>query len=388
MKILVCPLDWGLGHATRCVPLIRALLANGHEVAIGASGGGLRLLRGEFPGLECFDLPGYRVRYARSAAAFLPVMLAQLPAVLLGFRAERKLLQEQLALHPRDLVISDGRYGLKVDGTPCIFITHQVGIRIPGGFPGRALAERILRGLNLAKLRRFDRVWIPDHSGDLSLSGDLGRAVPPPIGFEWIGPLSRFEPEGKALPTGVDILAVVSGPEPQRGLFEAALRRELATMPGTRVLVRGLPGEGDSAGAPCKNPTGLDSIRTGELTEFTHLPGADLARLFRNAGLVVARSGYTTVMELAGLGAAAAVLVPTPGQSEQEYLADYLQSLGAAVKRGQDDLGLGAARFVAAALPGFRRWRKEADGDSALRLFLSRHPLLARVDTGVRIAQL
>ena len=380
MKVLVCPLDWGLGHATRCVPLIQALLAEGHEVSVGATGGGLDLLRAEFPALDVFPFPGYRVRYSRSAAAFLPVMAAQLPAILLGMRSERLRLSALVAGKGYDIVIADGRYGLKLPKTPSIFITHQVGIRIPGRFPARGIAEALLRKLNLAKLGTFDRVWIPDHAGDLSLSGELGRSHDAPANVEWIGPLSRFHADPSRPRTPVDVLAVVSGPEPQRGLFEAALWVELERMPGTRVLVRGLPGAGKGRLAP----NGAAAPKAGALTVHDHLPGESLARLFAGAKLVVARSGYTTVMELASLGTAAAVLVPTPGQSEQLYLADHLQSLGAALKREQGDLGLASAAEATRSLPGFRRWRRGADAHADLRAFIASHPLFRKEEAEAR----
>jgi predicted glycosyltransferase len=383
MRILVCPLDWGLGHATRSIPLVRALLADGHQVRIGAAGGGLRLLRAEFPGLDVFEFPGYTVRYARSPRWFLPVMLLQLPFVLLGMRSESRRLRAILADHPADLILSDGRYGVRSDVVPSIFITHQVFIRIPGRFPGSGFAEKALLALNLRRLRAFDRVWVPDAAGADSLSGELSHGSGLPENLEFIGPLSRFasasaESEGSSEAHGgeavpkVDILAVVSGPEPQRGLFERVLRNRLGAMKGTRVLVRGLPSRGTEA------LPGLASILPGRLTEFMHLPGASLARLFAAADMVVARSGYTTVMELAGLGARAALLVPTPGQSEQEYLADHLEKSGAAVRMDQDALDLVSARERLRDRPGFRRWGTPTPSPvtSPLRAFLSAHPLL------------
>jgi hypothetical protein len=374
MRILVCPLDWGLGHAGRCIPLIRAFLDAGHEVRIAAAGGALRLLRGEFPELAWDELPGYRVRYARSAAMLLPALALQAPAILAGWRAEKRGLARLLAAHPCDLVISDGRYGLRAPAIPTLFITHQIAFRLPRGLPGRSVAERLLLALNLKALAGFERVWIPDWPPPRSLAGTLAGPDSPPGNREWIGPLGRFSPppersahEGPR----IDIGAVVSGPEPQRTLFEARLRAALADLPGTRVLVRGLPG---ASGAPY---AGLASIRAGELNVFDHLPGGELARVFADADVLVARSGYTTVMELAGLGTAAAVLAPTPGQTEQEYLADYLASFGAAVRWEQDAPDLAVAISKARDLPGFRSWRED-DCVGRLARFIRSHPTLAR----------
>jgi UDP:flavonoid glycosyltransferase YjiC (YdhE family) len=368
MKVLVCPLDWGLGHAGRCAPLVRALAAGGHEVRLAADGGALALLRSEFPDLPWHRLPGYRVRYSRSAALLPTVLLAQAPAIALGLRAEAKALRRLLDAHPCDLVISDGRYGLRAPGVLSVLITHQIAFRGPR-LPGRGLAEALLLRLNLKALARFDRVWIPDWPGERSLAGDLAGPARPAGNREWIGPLGRFAPpaeDGSGAGPRIDVAAVVSGPEPQRSLFESALRAALASLSGTRVLVRGRPG----APGP-----GLSALRAGELNVFDHLPGGELARVFAGARALIARSGYTTVMELAVLGAPAAVLVPTPGQTEQEYLADHLARLGAAERQEQGSLDLESAIARARGLPGFGRWR-EADPAGRLGRFLASHPLL------------
>ena len=386
MRILVCPLDWGLGHAARCIPLIRALQANGHQVRIGASGGGLRLLRQEFPELEAFDFPGYAVRYSRTPAWFLPVLLLQLPRVLAGMRAESRKLAEILSARPCDLILSDGRYGVFSPRVPTIFITHQIFIRVPGRFPGIGLANRAVLSLNLRLLRKFARVWVPDFPGSDNLSGDLSHLPCALANLEFIHPLARFQAIAPEATAGIrpDILAVISGPEPQRGLFEQALRRELQRLPGTRVLVLGQPQSGQ---AEAGNPDGPVAIAEDGLTVFPHLPGGKLARLFSAAQLIVIRSGYTTLMELAGLGIKGAVLVPTPGQSEQEYLADHMQALGAGIRMDQAGLDLGQAAKRLGSLAGFSRWHsygwKDARGNPySLQGFLAAHPLFRPAGSG------
>lgn len=393
MRVLVCPLDWGLGHATRCVPLIRALLRAGHAVVIGATGGGLRLLREEFPDLESFDFPGYPVRYSSGAATLLPVLLLQLPRILRGMARERSDLAAVLAARGIDRVVSDGRYGVRSRRVPCVFVTHQLFIRIPGRVPGVAFAERVLRSLNERFLRGFAEVWVPDFPGAPNLSGELSHKAASLPSVRFIGPLSRFHPIDKSWPASsntttiatstststavaapvptmpkVDIIASVSGPEPQRTRFEAALRKELAGMGGTRVLVRGLPG------AASPGPDGT-RIAEGNLNVFDHLEGGLLGRLFATANLVVARSGYTTVMELAGLGVARAVFVPTPGQSEQEYLAAHLEKAGIAAWMDQDSLDLGEARRGMDRYRGFAGLGAEGEPPAALADFIAGHPL-------------
>lgn len=403
MRVLVCPLDWGLGHATRCIPLVRALLRCGHEVLIGASGGGLNLLRGEFPGLEVFDFPGYPIRYSRRAATLLPVLLAQLPGLARGMLSERRTLDRIVASRGVDRVISDGRYGVRSRRVPTVFVTHQLFIRPPWPFPGRALAEGVLLALNRRLLAGFREIWVPDFPGAPNLSGalshradrgrrghrDAGEGFPgggrdagtPRV--RYLGPLSRFQPVDRAWREGpaaaapegdgaarVDVLASVSGPEPQRSRFEAALRRALEGLPGTRVLVRGLPG------APGADREGRAPV-AGGLTEFAHLDGPSLQALFASASLVVARSGYTTLMEMAGLGLRRVVLVPTPGQPEQEYLAEHLDAARIALAMDQDGLDLAGARERLESYAGFASLSGAAasEGPPALADFIREHPL-------------
>lgn len=367
MRILVCPLDWGLGHASRCIPLIRSLIKNNHTVIIGASGGGRRLLEIEFPELEIFEFPGYRVRYSRSPAWFLPVMLIQLPALLLGYRRENALLSNILSERKIDLVISDGRYGVNSSVVPCVFITHQIFIKVPGQFPGVARVERLVLILNTFFLRRFLEVWIPDFPGPKNLSGDLSHLNTPLPNLVFIGILSRFGNESGGLTVenensekllenfpSIDILAMVSGPEPQRGLFEKALVHGLKKRPGTHVLIRGLPGVSGS-----HNETSA-SIQAGCLNKFDHLHGSLLGPLIRQAKMVVARSGYTTVMELAALGVQSVLFVPTPGQSEQEYLAQHLEKTETAMQMDQKNFELTQMENKIQNYSGFGNWLSAA----------------------------
>jgi predicted glycosyltransferase len=234
-------------------------------------------------------------------------------------------------------------------------------------------------------------VWVPDFAGEPNLSGELGHPVDsarvPWPRAEYIGPLDRFAKDGAThasedaapatIPDGdaIDILAMVSGPEPQRTLFEEKLLRALDGLPGTRVLVRGKPSRAsDVTEAP---------VRPGALTVFDHLPGARLRALMRGARAVVCRSGYTTVMELAGLARTGILFVATPGQSEQEYLAEHAERAALAARMNQDALidadALRAGLRAAATLPGFARRRTAGTGEREIPLtaWVREHPLLA-----------
>ena len=124
-RILVAPLDWGLGHSARCVPVIRALLGNGAVPVIGADKGPLALLRGEFPELEHVRIPGIEVRYAKGRSQAW-AMAKQFPAMLRSVRQEQQQfdrLRKDLRL---DAVISDQRFGVRTSALPCVLITHKV----------------------------------------------------------------------------------------------------------------------------------------------------------------------------------------------------------------------------------------------------------------------
>jgi UDP:flavonoid glycosyltransferase YjiC (YdhE family) len=382
MLVLLSPLDWGLGHASRCVPLVRALRAAGHEVVLCAAGGGLELLRGEFPGLTFEEAPGHAMRYARRRALLAPWLMAQVPLFLLSARRDRKLAEALVRKHGAGLVIADGRYGFRSRAVPSVFVTHQLDIIPPGPAWLRALVRPVLRRLNRRALRAFSEVWVPDFAGEPNLSGELGHPVDsarvPWPRAEYIGPLDRFAEENGNDATGseaIDILAMVSGPEPQRTLFEEKLRSALDALPGTRVLVRGKPGA-----AATSSP---EAVAPGALTVFDHLPGARLRALMRGARAVVCRSGYTTVMELAGLARTGILFVATPGQSEQEYLAEHAERAALAARMNQDALidadALRAGLRAAATLPGFARRRTAGTGEREIPLtaWVREHPLLA-----------
>ncbi len=386
MIVLVAPLDWGLGHATRCVPLIRALERAGHTVVVCAAGGGARLLRAEFPHVTVEEVPGHAMTYTRSRALLPLWLLAQLPLYLVGVWREGRAARRLARRHDAGLIIADGRYGFRAPGIPAVFVTHQLGIVPPGPAWVRAALAPLLRRLNARALRGFTELWVPDFEGPVTLSGTLGhpaartRRQPGPR-VAYIRPLCRFRPVEAAwgmLPQGlpratpilfpsvlpaappIDILALVSGPEPQRSLFENALRTALQALPGTHVLVRGVPGA-------CHDVPGLVAdlaakIRTGTLTVFDHLPGERLAELLEAAGRVVCRSGYTTMMELAGVGQANVLLVPTPGQPEQEVLAVHARRNGFAAWQDQDALDVEAGLREAASLPGFGILGGRAEG--------------------------
>jgi uncharacterized protein (TIGR00661 family) len=308
-RILIAPLNWGLGHATRCIPLIKELIANGCVVLIAASGPLKTLLQTEFPALQFLPIPDYRISYSRKKL-WLPIkLLWQAPGILLTIYREKRWLQQCIARYNPDGIIADNRFGLHYKGLPCVYITHQLTIMAPGWF-GKWMAQKI----HYHYINKFNECWVPDAAGLPNLAGKLSHPIIKPVTpLYYLGALSRFEQQ--QVDKIYDLTIVLSGPEPQRTMFEDILLKELTVYAGNTLMVRGLPGN-------VANIPGND-----RLTIVNHLPSHELSVAMQQAKLVIGRSGYTTVMDLVQLRQKA-ILVPTPGQAEQEYLADYLQQQG------------------------------------------------------------
>ncbi len=330
--ILVAPLDWGLGHATRCIPLVRGLLAAGARVTLAAEGSQAALLQAEFPQLPLLPLPGYRIRFSRYFN--LATILAQTPRLQRCIAAEHQWLQGQQAQHHFDAVISDNRYGLWTPHCPSILLTHQLQPAMPWGL-GWAQAQARRRFYNW--IENFDACWVPDVAdATYNLSGLLGHPPElPNLPVHYIGPLSRLEPPARLPAKKYTLLMLLSGPEPQRSLLEQRLLAQAEKVEGTHLLVRGLPA---TPGAQLAVPHNVVAI--------PHMAPAMLADAMLSAEYVLSRGGYSTLMDVARLGGRN-IIVPTPGQTEQYYLAQRWQAAGMAVAGRQR--GLRLARLLALA---------------------------------------
>jgi predicted glycosyltransferase len=306
VRILVAPLDWGLGHAARCIPIIGQLLENGCDVVLAADGAGARLLAREFPQLDIKKLDGYRVRYGKKHL-FLNIFL-QLPRIFTAVAKERKWLNELLTSEKFDIIISDNRPGLYNSKALCVYITHQ--LRIQSGIS--SWVDNQLQKLHTRYMKKFNKVWVPDAAGSNNLAGELSHPYKQMIPVEYLGLISRLT-NTNITPKKYDVLCLLSGPEPQRTLLEAKFIQELKKITGTALLVRGLPGENKTLQI------------ADHVTAEQHLSATDLETAIAQSSLVICRSGYTTLMDLMKLKKKA-VLIPTPGQTEQEYLAAYMHA--------------------------------------------------------------
>ncbi|HMK26443.1 MAG TPA: glycosyltransferase [Chitinophagaceae bacterium] len=311
-RILVAPLDWGLGHATRCIPIIRELQVRGCEVWLAGEGAQEHLLKEEFPLLPFLQLDGYRIRYSRSAVGLVLSIFRQTHKILAAIKKENAWLKKMIAEYDFDGVISDNRFGLYHASIPCIFITHQLAIKSPLG----KWSEKILQKRNYRFINRFTTCWAPDMEGENNLAAELSHPEKKPnIPVKYIGPLSRFD--SSSPPTGGDgnknghLLIILSGPEPQRSILENKIVKEISHYNGTATIVRGIPG----------SPSLIPS--TNMIQFYNHLPADELKNEIFKAEYIIGRCGYSTVMDLVALQKKS-ILIPTPGQTEQEYLSSYL----------------------------------------------------------------
>jgi len=315
MNILICPLDWGLGHATRDIPIINKLIADGHTVIIAADNAPLELLKIEFPQLTFICFKSFQIKYAQGKSQAFSLIFS-IPNILYHILCEHVELKKIIRQFNIDTVISDNRYGLWNKKVKCTFITHQIFIKLPKHW---RFLEGFVFMINKWFISKFDECWIPDFGTFPNLSGDLSHGKILPVNAKYIGILSRFEISDKLIVKNLlpdfNILVVLSGPEPQRTIFERILVEQLKATAFKTLIVLGKPKSLSKKRIEIKNEANLVFVN--------HLPTALLQNAILKAEVVICRSGYTSVMDLVKLDAKA-ILVPTPGQTEQEYLAAYL----------------------------------------------------------------
>lgn len=295
-------MNWGLGHATRCIPIIEQLQHWGYEVIIASDGPALQLLRSEFPNNPYFTLPSYGADYKTKYLALNIAM--QIPTMWRAVKKEQRLLSEMIKKFNPHGLISDNRFGLYSRKIPTAIISHQIEIpiRIP-------ILHQIGNAINHTFFQKFQEIWVPDLPGEPNLSGKMSHGTALDEQLKYLGPLSRMKPMPSA-EQAHDILVVLSGTEPQRTILEHILLRQLADLPYRVLFVQGIPGT-------------VQRIKCSPKLELVSFLGSKaINQAMEKASLVMSRSGYTTIMDLAKLGKKA-FLVPTPGQKEQEELASY-----------------------------------------------------------------
>lgn len=331
-KVLVAPLNWGLGHVARCVPVIRALENSGAEVYLASDGVAMGLLQAEFPHLPCLPLPSYGIRYFSSNMVLN--IARQMPRILYAAAAEHRVTDRIVRQHGIDGIISDNRYGCFHRQSRNVLITHQLNLRIPG----KLLEYTTNRLLRLA-LKPFDDIWVPDTGHHDGLSGALSHPAAGLNNTSYIGILSRAMQAPAQEEPDYDAAVILSGPEPQRTLLEQLLLEQAARLPYRFMFVQGITGARTHS-RPAEN-----------ISMISYMTGKELNRLYAASRFVVCRSGYSSLMDLAATGKKG-ILIPTPGQTEQEYLARHLSAGNHFVAQEQSQVDLGAALLAAGRTSG------------------------------------
>ncbi len=343
-RILVAPLNWGLGHVARCIPLITALERRGAEVFLASDGVALHLLRAEFPHLPAFDLPSYRIRY--DSANMVRNIGWQLPRILYAVRSEQWATERLVREHGIQGIISDNRYGCFSRQAKSVILSHQLHLRVPSR-PLEWAANRVLR----LALDRFDAVWVPDAADAPNLSGALSHPPLPDRAVRYIGPLSRLRPQQRE--QEYDVAVVLSGPEPQRSILETLLLEQAMLLPQKFIFVQG------------KTQAKAHHFVSENVEVVSYLTSGELNQVLAAADVVVCRAGYSSVMDLAAIGKKA-ILIPTPGQTEQEYLADYLGQKDLFLAQSQEKIDLESGLKALRGTIGFRPGAVRTDGFEAV----------------------
>lgn len=320
-RVLVAPLDWGLGHATRCIPIIKELIRLDCTVLIAADGPIFNLLKKEFPATVFLRCKGYEISYSRNKRWLLLKIFLQLPKILSAIYREHRWLKKKISEHSIDAVISDNRLGMFNRKIPSIYITHQLFIRT-----GNLFTEKIAEKIHYYFIKKYKRCWVPDGENN-GLAGMLSHPKKRLRNIVFIGPLSRLNSLQHIEPI-YDMLILLSGPEPQRTIFENQIVIQLESFPGRALFARGLPFE-----------TKKLELNNQSVKVLNHVKAEELNIIMAQSKLVIARCGYTTIMDLAALRKTA-ILIPTPGQTEQEYLAEYLMKKKYFLTTSQKDFAI------------------------------------------------
>ena len=319
-KVLVAPLDWGLGHATRCIPIIKYLIESNAEVIIASNGPSLILLKKEFPTLTSLKLPPYNIKYYSRNMGIN--MILQFPKIVYAIISEHLILKRIIKQYNIDIIISDNRFGCFNKNIKSIFITHQLYIQMPKQLK---FLGGIIRSVNHFFIRKFDECWIPDFEDKTqSLSGNLSHP-PPNFLHKYVGPLSRMNFEKTTI--NRRILVILSGPEPERTRVEKRLIKALKSTTDSILLIQGKPDK-----LIKQKEIAPNFISQNFMTSDT------LNQAILESEIIICRAGYTSIMDLVILGKKA-ILIPTPGQTEQEYLAEYFDQRGLFIKLDQKKIG-------------------------------------------------
>lgn len=348
-RILVAPLNWGLGHATRCIPIIEELIEHDFEPIIGSDGSALTLLKKEFPNLQSIELPSYNVNYSKKGTYFKLKLISNIPSIAIAIKNENSFIKDFVKIHNIDGIISDNRLGLYCNQVPCVIMTHQLNV-LSGN------TTYLSTKLHQKFINKFNECWVPDFKGDKNLSGTLGHSKKISISTKYIGPLSRFNKTSTDIK--YDLMVLLSGPEPQRSILERRLLIELKKYNGKVIFVNG-------------NLESEQKVKVDDnMIIYNYMTSSELEKTINESLLILSRSGYTTIMDLYKLNKKS-FFIPTPGQYEQVYLAKKLKADLIAPFSFQDDFTIEKLEEVKQ-YNGFEDSENYTNFKSLFRLFESK----------------
>ncbi len=322
-KILVCPLDWGLGHAARMVPVIEMIEKKGASAIIAADNNPAEFLKQRFPKSTFVKLAGYSPKYPANGDMAM-AMIKSLPKMLRKAHRSKKELHKIINNHNINAVISDNRYELYTSKIPSIFITHQLNIQTSGW---QTIGKPIIDILINHYLNKFSEIWIPDITGDSRLSGKLSVSINNKAKQFNVGLLSRFSTSHiHECQKSIDLLIILSGPEPQRTILEELLLSQVLGTELKTVILLAKPSE-------------YIEKKMKNVKLISHLPDTEFSEIIQSAKIIISRPGYSTLMDLAVFNKQA-IFIPTPGQTEQEYLAKKLFEERIAFSQTQSNFSL------------------------------------------------
>ncbi len=348
-NILICPLEWGLGHAARMIPIARKLREMNYNVIIASGDDHLALFRNELTGLSYINFKGFNPGYSRHLPQYL-YLLFKIPGLIYHIITEHSRLKRIIAEYQIDLVISDNRFGLWNKNITSVYVTHMPLIPLPK--PLKFL-EPVGVYLHRKIIEKYTFCLIPDMPGDINLTGRLSHGLKLPDNVRYVGILSRFIDTEQAFRDPLKLrhnTVILSGPEPQREILKQKLIKALKDKEPMTLMLEGKPSKRG------------EIERNGNIAFYNHLPASEMKEIIKDSDYIISRSGYTTIMELVSLKCTA-LIIPTPGQTEQEYLAEYLAEKGWFTTISQNKIQEGISL-----IPGKVIWEDEINSQSSLLL--------------------
>ncbi len=342
-KIFFAILDMGLGHATRSLPIVKKCIELEWQVIIGCSGRSLIFLEKEIPQASFVEMADYGLRYSEKGVSVLRIMV-KFPRLLCVILSEHKFIRQYIHENKVDIILSDHRYGCFSKEIPSFLLTHQL----------RFIAPKSIRYLEFLGVLfnnyfhcKYSAVIVPDtlQKNQGLISGDMSK-ITGEKAYYFAGILSSLSRQ-ENLKNDIDVFISISGPEPQRTVLERIIRAQINDIPGKKVVALGLP---ESNFIEHTHP---------DIIIYHHLARTEMELFMNKSQIIISRSGFSTIMELAEL-TKKALFIPTPGQTEQFYLAERLYKNKWFYFVQQDKLNLRRDIPLALQYPGFPEMRTTA----------------------------